>query len=265
MSERLRSHDLEIGTVCLDEIVFIHKVEILRRHTVDRNRFVETDSRLGVDKRGVDRILVIDPDRQPAVRAHRGIGLAVHHTGIGVELHVLGTVLIGLHFGGPVGIRSHGSQNVRVSRDDTAQTDPLRRGLHHHELVVSLHSLVGGTQAVGIARMHEIVDHRVLRIEIERHAQVLTERIEARLGRRRIAFGLGRNGNLSVGEFEEHVVASELLRCRREITDMPPVRGALESRFRLNLGRLDTFRSSLVEQVLFVEQARGAQQGKRQK
>ena len=107
--------------------------------------------------------------------------------------------------------------------------------------------------------MYEIVYQGVLRVEIERNAQVFAQRIETRLGSRGVPFDFGGHGNLAIGEFEEQVVSAELLGRRGEITHVPSVFGTFEYGLGLLFGRLDALGSGFVEQILLIEQTRGEQ------
>ena len=103
--------------------------------------------------------------------------------------------------------------------------------------------------------MYEVIDERVFRIEIERDAQILAERIEARLGDGRVAFDLGGNGDAAFGEFEKQVVSAELLGRGGEIAHVPSVFSAFEHGLGFLLGGFDAFGGGFVEKILLVEQA----------
>ena len=103
--------------------------------------------------------------------------------------------------------------------------------------------------------MYEVIDERVFRIEIERDAQILAERIETRLGGGWVAFDLGGNGDAAFGEFEKQVVSAELLGRGGEIAHVPSVFSAFEHGLGLLLGGFDAFGGGLVEKILLVEQA----------
>ena len=253
--DRLGRHDFEIGAVGFGEIVVVDKGEVLCGHSVDLDRHVEADAGLGVDERYVTGGFIVDLDRKPAVCERCRIRLVFHDEGIGAECHVFRIVPVGLQVLRPVGICGNGGQDVVISRDDAAQDDHCRGCFHHREFVVALHSLVGRSESVGVFRVYEVVDERVLRIEIERYAQILAERIEARLGSGRVAFDLGGNGDAAFGEFEKQVVSAELLGRGGEIAHVPSVFSAFEHGFGLLLGGLDAFGSGFVEKILLVEQA----------
>ena len=254
--------------VLVGKIVLLLQIELLGSDPVDRQRFVQLDAGLGVDeRRGVafDAFVGFLPDREVPVEelALRGGDtlqrVALDDADIRGELHVRGSVLVCLHFGCPVaGFQRR--EGVEASRFDTSQHHLFGCCAQDSPQVVAFQPLVVRPVPVRIARVGEIVDQLVFRVDRQRGTRFLPYGIEAGGGRRR-AFDLRADGYRAVVEFEEKVEPPEGLCGVGVVFHGPAVLRAFEHGDGVLDGLFDPGAGAFVKIILLLFQARTQHQG----